>query len=91
LLAQEKDDQPQRVVGTANLAEFLITLSSAMTFFMIIGISHWRIVLGLILGGAIAAPLAVFTIKYVPAKILISFAGVLVILVSIRMVVSLFL
>ena len=49
---------PQYVIGTVSLVEFFVTFASALTFFSILGISHWQIVLGLIVGGVAAAPIA---------------------------------
>lgn len=83
LLAQN-DEEPRYTIGTSNLAEFLVALSSSITFFILIGIHHWRIVLGLILGGILAAPFAAFTVKYIPAKLVMFLAGLLVIIISIR-------
>ena len=88
LLAQD-DEEPRFTVGTANFAEFLIAMSSSITFFILIGISHWRIVLGLISGGAIAAPIAAFSLKYIPIRILLFLTGLLVILVSLQMIAKL--
>ena len=41
-----------------SLVEFFVTLASAITFFSVLGLSHWQIVLGLIVGGVTAAPIA---------------------------------
>ncbi|QKG57195.1 TSUP family transporter [Hymenobacter sp. BRD128] len=49
---------PNYVIGTVSLVEFFVTFASALTFFSVIGFSNWQIVLGLIVGGVTAAPLA---------------------------------
>ncbi|MVN76966.1 TSUP family transporter [Hymenobacter sp. HMF4947] len=49
---------PQYVIGTVSLVEFFVTFASALTFFSIRGISDWQIILGLIVGGVAAAPIA---------------------------------
>lgn len=51
-------DEPKRIIGSVSLTEFFVTLASAVTFFTLIGISHWQSILGLIIGGVVAAPLA---------------------------------
>lgn len=56
LLAKGKT--PQYVIGSVSLTEFFVTLASALTFFILIGISHWPVIAGLIIGGVMAAPLA---------------------------------
>jgi len=49
---------PNYVIGTVSLVEFFVTFASALTFFSVMGFSNWQIVLGLIVGGITAAPLA---------------------------------
>lgn len=90
LLAQDAND-PHYTVGTTNLAEFLIALSSSIVFFTAIGITHWKIIVGLIIGGVIAAPLAAFAVRYLPAKIVLTFAGSLIFGLSLFMIVKRFL
>lgn len=75
---------PRFTIGSVNLAEFFIALASSITFFTMIGIHHWQIIAGLILGGLIAAPIAANMSKSLPVKSLMILVGVLVILVSIR-------
>src|SRR5690606_1418195 len=53
-----KGRNPKSVIGSVSLTEFFVTLSSAFTFFILLGVSHWQTILGLILGGLIAAPIA---------------------------------
>lgn len=84
LLAQDASD-PHYTIGTTNLAEFLIALSSSIVFFIVIGITHWKVVLGLIIGGGIAAPLAAFAVRWLPAKIVMLCAGSLVCIISLIM------
>ncbi|ESU25187.1 siroheme synthase domain-containing protein [Flavobacterium enshiense DK69] len=73
------------VVGTVSLAEFFVTLAASLTFFASIGVSHWYIVVGLILGGSLAAPLAARVAGKLPQKTAILAVAFLVIVFSIRM------
>ncbi|ESU28324.1 siroheme synthase domain-containing protein [Flavobacterium limnosediminis JC2902] len=73
------------VVGTVSLAEFFVTLAASLTFFASIGVSHWYIVVGLILGGSLAAPLAARLAGKLPQKTAILAVAFLVIVFSIRM------
>jgi uncharacterized protein len=50
--------QAKTIIGSVSLTEFFVTLASAFTFFTIIGISHWNVILALIVGGLIAAPIS---------------------------------
>jgi len=45
---------------------------------------YWQIILGLLIGGAIAAPLAARMTKVLPVKTLMIMVGTLIILLSIR-------
>lgn len=55
-------------VGSINAAEFFVTLSVSLTFLMTIGFSHGHIILGLALGGFIAAPFGAWLCRRVPAR-----------------------
>jgi uncharacterized membrane protein YfcA len=78
---------PRYTIGSVNLAEFFVALSSSLTFLFVIGLSHWQIITGLIFGGVIAAPIAAYLSKRLPVKKLMIMVGVMVILVSIRIIV----
>lgn len=82
LLAQ--GEPPRYTLGSVNLAEFLVTLSISATFFFTIGIKQWPIILGLVTGGAIAAPIAAYMVRIIPANILKIIIGLLIILLSLR-------
>lgn len=73
---------PRFVIGTVSLTEFFVTFASALTFVASLGISHWQIVLGLILGGLAAAPLAARLAGRVPTRWMLIGVGVMVIVWS---------
>lgn len=75
---------PRYTIGSVNLAEFFIAVAASTTFFLTIGLGYWRIVLGLMLGGILAAPLAAFLCKKIPARALMLILGTLIILLSLR-------
>jgi uncharacterized membrane protein YfcA len=74
-------------IGSVNLAEFFVALASASMFTVMLGFQNWRIVLGLIVGGIIASPLAALIVGRVKAKPLMIVVGSLIILLSIRTIV----
>ncbi|WP_306352225.1 TSUP family transporter [Flavobacterium sp. '19STA2R22 D10 B1'] len=80
-----KGRKSRYVVGTVSLAEFFVTLAATITFFVTLGVSHWYIILGLIIGGSIAAPLAAKLAGKLPQKIALLLVAFLVIIFSIRM------
>ena len=77
---------PRYTIGSVNLAEFFVALASSFTFFIVLGIQHWQIIAGLILGGMIAAPIAAYLSSKIPTKKLMLVVGVVEILVSIRII-----
>ena len=86
-----KGKTPRFVIGTVSLSEFFITLASALTFFAFLGLSHWQVILGLVLGGVIAAPLAARLAGKLPMKAMFIGVGVLVILWSLNILIKMIL
>jgi uncharacterized protein len=79
-----KGRTPRIVIGTVSLTEFFVTVSSALTFFLMLGVSHIQAIAGLIIGGLIGAPLAVRLAGKLPLKTMLISVGVLVIFSSLR-------
>lgn len=77
---------PIYTIGSVNLAEFFVSLASSLTFITLIGFSHWQVVLGLILGGVVAAPFSAFIIRKVPIRPMFILVGTIVIIVSLRII-----
>ena len=72
------------MIGSVSLTEFFVTLASAITFFTLLGVSYWQVIVGLIIGGTIAAPLAAKLAGRLPLKTMFISVGVLVIIWSAR-------
>jgi uncharacterized membrane protein YfcA len=70
---------PNYVIGTVSLVEFFVTFASAVTFFSVLGFKHWQIVLGLIVGGVTAAPLAARLAGRIPTRWMFIGVGAMVI------------
>ncbi len=83
-----KGRTPKYVIGSVSLSEFFVTLASAITFFTMLGISHWQIIAGLVIGGLIAAPLAARLVGKLPLKTMFIGVGALVIFWSLRILVK---
>lgn len=79
-----KGNNPKTTIGSVNIAEFFVTLFQSFTFIATIGLIHWKIILGLLVGGAIAAPLAAYVCKKMPVQKLMVLVGILIILLSAR-------
>jgi len=81
---------PRFSIGSVNLAEFFVTIAEVATFFTLVGsVQYWQVILGLIIGGVIAAPLAAYVCKKLPSRLLMVIVGVLIVLLSIRTILSL--
>ena len=74
--------QARTVIGSVNAAEFVVTLAVSITFFLSIGIEHLQIVLGLLVGGMIAAPVAALLVRRVREKWVLVAVGLLVLCIS---------
>ncbi|MCF2493854.1 TSUP family transporter [Dyadobacter chenhuakuii] len=77
---------PKYTIGSVNLAEFFVSLASSVTFISLIGFSHWQVVLGLILGGMAAAPIAANLSRKLPIKTMMIMVGTVIIIVSLRII-----
>lgn len=75
---------PRFAIGSVNLAEFFVTMAEVATFLVLIGIGHWRIIVGLLIGGILAAPLAAHICKRLPSRVLMVIVGVIIIILSLR-------
>ena len=71
-------------IGSVNLTEFFVALASSLTFVTIIGLTHWMIIAGLIIGGIIAAPIAAYLSNRIPTKTIMILVGVVVIIISLK-------
>ncbi|MHA1608438.1 MAG: sulfite exporter TauE/SafE family protein [Candidatus Njordarchaeales archaeon] len=83
-----RGNNPRYTVGSVNLTEFFITIAEVATLFMRIKLIHWQLILGLIAGGIIAAPLAAFICKKLPPKVLMVVIGLLIMVLSVRILLS---
>jgi uncharacterized membrane protein YfcA len=74
--------EPRFAIGTANAAEFFVSLAITVVFVATLGITHGYVVLGLLVGGVIAAPFAAWLARRIPARPLMAAVGGLVVAVS---------
>ena len=76
-------DEPRRSIGTVNLTEFFVTMSISAAFIATLDLaSYGKIVLGLIIGGALAAPLAGWLVRILPPKTAMLMVGIVVTVLS---------
>jgi len=85
--------EPRKVVGTVNLAEFFITIAISITFIVTLGWENfeWDLVIALLIGGIIAAPIAAYLCKRMPTKLLGILIGLVLIGLNLRTILTLLL
>ena len=74
--------EPKKVVGTVNAAEFVVTIAISTTLIVHMGVQHWPIVLGLLSGGVVAAPIAAWLVKHLPPRYVMTAVGCLIVGIS---------
>ncbi|MDQ3152861.1 MAG: sulfite exporter TauE/SafE family protein [Actinomycetota bacterium] len=80
--------EPRKVVGSVDTSEFVVALAAGTAFLVALqgqGIS-WITVAGLLVGGVIAAPFAAWLVRIMPARLLGTAAGGLIVITNVRTV-----
>jgi uncharacterized membrane protein YfcA len=80
-----RGNNPRLTIGSVNFSEFFITFAQSVVFvFSLQFDEYWKIILGLLIGGAVAAPLAALVTKKLSVRRLMLMVGSLIIVLSIR-------
>ena len=79
---------PRFSLGTVKLSRFFIALMSSLTFITMLNGAHWDAVAGLIIGSALASPVAARISNKISAKAIMFSVAVIVILISLRSIVN---
>ncbi len=76
---------PRMTIGSVNFTEFFVTFSESILFIFALSFGeYWKIILGLLIGGAIAAPIAAKLSQRLPVKTLMITVGIIIIALSLR-------
>lgn len=80
--------EPRKVVGSVDTSEFLVALGASIGFFAGLTLSavDFAWVGALLIGGIVAAPLAAMLVRWLPARILGTTAGTMIIFLNVRTV-----
>ncbi len=70
---------PRFVIGSSTFAKCILTVASAITFIFTIGIHHWNVVAGLLIGGIVTAPFSAMLTSKLPTKKMFITVGIVVI------------
>ena len=78
--------QPRKVVGTVDTSEFLVALAASVGFLLALSFAEipWQVVGALLLGGLIAAPIAAYIVRILPARILGTAVGGVILITNMR-------
>lgn len=63
-----KGATPRRVIGTVHLAKCVVSAAASVTFLLHVGANHGSAVLGLIVGGVLAAPFGALITRLLPPR-----------------------
>lgn len=86
------DQHPRFTIGTVNTVEFFVTMAQSVTFVVTIGsviFTNWPIMVGILIGGVVAAPFGALLCQKIPYRTLMFFVGLLIIFLSCRTLLSL--
>lgn len=78
--------EPRKAIGTTNTAEFVIAIAASIGFLIGLGTEQipWDAVVALLIGGALAAPIAAWLVSKAPQRLLGILVGNLIIALNIR-------
>lgn len=75
---------PRSVIGSVHLAKCVVSMAASVSFLLNLGTHHGAAVLGLILGGVLAAPFGALLVRRLPTRAATVLAGVAVLLLGIH-------
>jgi uncharacterized membrane protein YfcA len=80
--------EPRKVIGSIDTSEFVVAVGGSLGFLMALGSQgiRWDIALALLLGGAVAAPVAAWLVRHIAPRVLGVAAGGLIILTNAKTV-----
>lgn len=78
--------QPRKVIGTVDTSEFLVAFAASVGFLITLSFADipWQLVAALLLGGLIAAPVAAWIVRILPARIMGTAVGGFILIVNMK-------
>ncbi|WP_314035498.1 sulfite exporter TauE/SafE family protein [Dietzia sp. CH92] len=78
--------EPRKVVGSIDTSEFVVAVGGSLGFLLGLGAAgiNWGYALALLIGGVIVAPFAAWLVKHLPARVLGTAAGGLIVVTNSR-------
>src|SRR3989338_1846551 len=79
---------PKKTIGSVNFAEFFVTLAISITFLLTLKDINYNIIMPLIIGGVISAPVAAILTKKINHRLLGLLVCLLIIILSLRTILN---
>ena len=78
--------EPRKVVGSIDTSEFVVAVGGSIGFLMALGSQgvDWEYAAALLAGGVVAAPIAAWLVRLLPARILGVLAGGIIVLTNVK-------
>jgi uncharacterized protein len=78
--------QPRKVIGTVDTSEFVVALAASLGFLISLSFANipWQLVGALLVGGLIAAPIAAWIVRILPARIMGTAVGGFILIVNMK-------
>ena len=78
--------QPRKVIGTVDTSEFLVAFAASVGFLISLSFADipWQLVGALLIGGLIAAPIAAWIVRILPARIMGTAVGGIILIVNMK-------
>ena len=82
--------EPRKVVGSIDTSEFVVAVGGSLGFLFALGSQGimWEYAAALLVGGVIAAPIAAWLVKHMPARVLGVAAGGLIVLTNAKTIIE---
>jgi len=81
--------EPRRVIGSVHLAKCVVSAAASASFLFSVGAGKFTVMLGLIIGGVVAAPFGALLARRMPPRLATLLAGLTVLALGINNAVSL--
>jgi uncharacterized membrane protein YfcA len=78
--------QPRKVIGTVDTSEFIVAFAASIGFLISLSFVDipWQLVGALLVGGVIAAPMAAWIVRILPARIMATAVGGIILVVNMK-------
>lgn len=73
-----RGDNPRQVIGSVNTSEFIVSTAITVAFIATVGFHFTEVVIGLLAGGILAAPLGAYLLRKFSARVLMTVVGILI-------------